>query len=65
MTTYNFTYTTDTTNDEIRIDLTWQDEAGATICSGSAVVSRAPEEYAPILAAAVRDSIRTCSSRMM
>lgn len=38
-----------------RITVSWLDESDAVICSGSAVVSRAPEEYVQILAADIRD----------
>ncbi len=54
MTTYRFTYSTAIVEDGIHIELDWIDQDDNVICSGSAVVSRAPEEYAPILAADIR-----------
>lgn len=51
---YHYTKATETVTGGIKITVTWKDEQNATICSGNAIVSRDAAEYAPFLAADVR-----------
>ena len=54
---YHTTHTIEPTVDgKYAVIVEWMDENNESICSGSAVVSRDPEGYAPILEANVRNS---------
>jgi hypothetical protein len=52
---YHYTSQIEPVTEGIKITITWEDQDNVFVCSGSAVVSRAPTAYVPFLASDIKD----------